>query len=47
MVYLSLWETHHLKLRHAGQLQLLELEGLCFVADGGNPSPSPFPNPSP
>ena len=37
MQYLALFDdTRHLKLKHAGQLQLLELEGLCFVAPGGN-----------
>jgi hypothetical protein len=35
MQYLTLYETQHLKLKHAGKLQLLELEGLCFVAQGG------------
>lgn len=35
MHYLGLVETRHLKLNHAGNLQLLELEGLCFVAHGG------------
>ena len=36
MQYLALFDTPHLKLKHAGKLQLLELEGLCFVAPGGS-----------
>ena len=35
MQYFSLFETHHLESSHAGNLQQLNLQGLCFVAHGG------------